>query len=80
MTVKEILESYEEITVEEQVLEGVLFFSLFEKKFLLFAPEEDDPSSKATVYLYNDNLLELPMEKTSQMEHIDGYVFLSKRA
>ena len=38
MTVKEILESYEEITVEEQILEGVLFFTLFEKKFLFFAP------------------------------------------
>ena len=60
MTVKEILESYEEITVEEQVLEGVLFFTLFEKKFLFFAPDEDDPSSKAAVYLYNDDLLDFP--------------------
>ena len=60
MTVIEILESYEEITVEEQILEGVLFFSLFEKKFLLIAPEEDNPSSKPTVYLYNDNLLDYP--------------------
>lgn len=60
MTVKEILESYEEIIVEEEVLAGVFFFTLFEKKFLFFAPEKDDPSAKATVYLYNDNLLDFP--------------------
>ena len=60
MTIKEILESYEEITVEEQILEGMLFFTLFEKKFLFFAPEENDPSSKAAVYLYNDNFLDYP--------------------
>ena len=60
MTVKEILESYKEITVEEQLLEGVLFFTLFEKRFLFFSPEEGDPSSKAAVYLYNDNLLDFP--------------------
>lgn len=72
MTVKEILESYEEITVEEQVLEGVLFFTLFEKKFLLFAPEEDDPSSKATVYLYNDNLLDFPHVMLRETTITDG--------
>ena len=60
MTVKEILESYEEITVGKQILEGVLFFTLFDKQFLFLAPLEDDPSSKATVYLYNDNLLDFP--------------------
>ena len=51
MTVKEILESYEEITVEKQVLEGAFLFTLFEKKFLFFAPVKDNPSSKAAVYL-----------------------------
>ena len=60
MTVKDILKSYEEITVEEQILEGVISFTLFGKKFLFFAPEEDDPSSKAAVYLYNDNLMDYP--------------------
>lgn len=60
MTVKEILESYEEITVEETALEGVLFFTLFEKKFLIFPPEEADPTSKVAIYLYNDNLLDFP--------------------
>ena len=60
MTVKEILESYDEITVEETIHEGVLFFTLFKKKFLFFAPSEDDPSSKAELYLYNDNLLDYP--------------------
>lgn len=60
MTVKEILESYEEVTVGEQISERVIFFTLFEKQFLLFAPEENDLFSNATVYLYNDNLMDFP--------------------
>ena len=60
MTVKEILESYEEIAIGEQILEGVLFFTLFEKQFLFFAPEVNAHSSRATVCLYNDNLLDFP--------------------
>ena len=60
MTVKEILESYDEITLEEQIHEGIIFFTLFERKFLFLAPLEDDPSSKASVYLYNDELLDFP--------------------
>lgn len=60
MTIKEILESYEEITVEKLILEHMVFFSLFEKKFLLIAPDEDEPSSRASVFLCNDNLLDFP--------------------
>lgn len=60
MTVKEILESYDEITVDQQIIDGVLFFTMFEKQFLFLAPSEDDPASKATIYLYNDELLDHP--------------------
>lgn len=60
MTVKEILESYEEITVGQQIIDGVLFFTMFEKQFLFLAPSEDDPASKATIYLFNDELLDQP--------------------
>ncbi len=60
MNAREILESYEEITVGEQLLDDVLFFNLFEKTFLLFSPDKSDPSSMAAVYLYNDELLDFP--------------------
>lgn len=60
MTVRDILESYEEISVGEQISEDVLFFTLFEKTFLFFPPKKEDPSSKAAVYLYNDELLDYP--------------------
>ena len=60
MTVREILESYEEITVDQQIIDGVLFFTMFEKQFLFLAPSEDDPASKATIYLVNDELLDHP--------------------
>ena len=60
MTVRDILDSYEEITVGEQIFEDTLFFSLFEKTFLFISPNKDDPSSKASVFLYNDELLDYP--------------------
>ena len=60
MTAKEILESYDEITVDQQIIDGVLFFTMFEKQFLFLAPSEDDPASKATIYLFNDELLDYP--------------------
>lgn len=60
MTVKEILESYDEITVDQQIIDGVLFFTMFEKQFLFLAPSEDDPASKAMIYLFNDELLDHP--------------------
>ena len=31
MSVRDILETYEEITIGEQILEDILFFTLFEK-------------------------------------------------
>lgn len=60
MAVKEILETYEEITIGQQITEGVLFFRMYEKQFLLFAPSEDDPTSQASIYLYNDEFLDFP--------------------
>lgn len=60
MTAKEILESYDEITIGEQLCEDTLFFTLFEKQFLFIAPSRDDPSSEAEIYLYNDSFLDYP--------------------
>lgn len=60
MSVKEILETYEEITVEREVSEGIYLFSLFGKQFLFIAPTEDVPNSTASVCLYNDAGLDIP--------------------
>ncbi len=72
MTVREILESYNEITVGEQLLEDVLFFILYEKTFLFFPPNKNDPSSKASVYLYNDELLDYPHIMLREEKITDG--------
>ncbi len=60
MTVREILETYDEITIGQQVFDDVLFFTLFEKQFLFWPPSVDDPASQASVYLYNDEFLDFP--------------------
>ena len=60
MTVKEILETYDEITVGQQVVGDALFFTLFEKQFLFWPPSTEDPTSQASIYLYNDELLDFP--------------------
>lgn len=60
MTVRDILESYEEITIKKQVLEDSYFFTLFEKTFLFFPPDKEEPSSVASIFLYNDELLDYP--------------------
>ena len=60
MTVKEILESYENITVGKQIVDGVLFFTMYEKQFLFMSPAEEDPTSKADIYLFDDDLSDQP--------------------
>ncbi len=60
MTAKEILETYDEITIDQQVFDDVLFFTLFEKKFLFWPPSTEDPTSQASIYLYNDEFLDFP--------------------
>ena len=60
MTVIEILQTYEEITIGQQVFEDVLFFTLFEKQVLFWPPSIEDPTSQASVYLYNDEFLDFP--------------------
>ena len=72
MSVRDILETYEEITIGEQILEDILFFTLFEKTFLFFPPDKDNPSSKANVYLYNDELLDFPHIMLREEKITDG--------
>lgn len=71
MTAKEILESYDEITIGEQLCEDRLFFTLCEKQFLFTAPSRDDLASKAEIHLYNDSFLDYPhvlLQETSITE------------
>lgn len=59
MTVKEILDTYEEIILGDEIIDGVIFFTIFEKKFLFLAPPEEDPTSEPTIYLFNDTSKQL---------------------
>ena len=54
MTVKEILETYDGVSVEQVILEDFVMFRLFEKEFLLVGPSKDDRSSETLIYLFND--------------------------
>lgn len=60
MNAKEIVESYEDITLGTEVRDGVFFFTLLEKTFLFCAPNESILSSRASIYLYNDNCMDFP--------------------
>ena len=60
MTVKEILETYDCISIEQAFLEEFVMFRLFEKQFLLVSPSKDDISSNAMIYLYNDEGEDFP--------------------
>lgn len=60
MTVREILESYDEISIDKEIFDGVILFTLSGKQFLFIDPFENEPASKSTVYLYNDDGLDFP--------------------
>lgn len=60
MTAKEILETYDCISVEQVFSEDFVMFWLFEKRFLLVNPSKDDISSAAMIYLYNDEGEDFP--------------------
>lgn len=73
-SVRELLESYDEITIDQEISKGVFLFSLYSKQFLFFAPSTDVLDSNASVFLYNDSGLDIPhillYEKTIQ--GVDG--------
>lgn len=60
VTPRDILESYEGITVEKQILDDVFLFKLFDKDFLLLCPDKDKPASRPSVFLYNDEGFDFP--------------------
>lgn len=69
--VREILESYENITIEKQILDGVFMFKLFGKDFLLVCPDADKLESRPSVYLYNDEGFDFPHVMLREKEFED---------
>jgi len=74
MTVKEILESYDEITIDKEITDGIFLITVYGKKFLFIAPFEDEPASMSTVYLFNDDGLDFPhiMLREKTFPNIEG--------
>lgn len=60
MTVKKILELYDEISIDEEISCDVYLFTLYGKQFLFIGPSKKDLSSRSIVYLYNDEGLDFP--------------------
>lgn len=75
LTAREILESYEDITIEKQILDGVFMIKIFEKEFLMFCPEPDIPESRASIYLYNDEGFDFPhiMLREHEIKDIENF-------
>ena len=57
---RDILESYDQITIEKQISNDIILFKLFDKDFLLICPDIEEPVSRASVYLYNDDGFDFP--------------------
>lgn len=60
ITIREILETYDSIIVNQVYTEEIVMFKLFEKDFLIIGPSRKDLSSKAQIYLYNDEGADYP--------------------
>ncbi len=58
--VRSIIESYNEITIEQEISESIFMLSLFDKQFLFIAPEKDDSTSRVDIYLYNNDGADFP--------------------
>lgn len=67
----DIVRSYDEISIENSdvISESLFFFQLHEKRFLFFAPDENVPSSRPDICLYNDELLDAPHIMLNQSEY-----------
>ncbi len=60
MTAKDILESYDDVTIIQEEIAVWILFSFDGKEFLLTCPDENDPTSRADVYIYNDDGVDYP--------------------
>ena len=60
ITVKEILSTYDEISIVKEITETVFLISMYGKQFLFVAPLEERRDKDVIVYLYNDDGLNIP--------------------
>ena len=60
ITVKEILSTYDEISIVKEIIETVFLISMYGKQFLFVAPLEERRDKDVIVYLYNDDGLNIP--------------------
>lgn len=75
MTIKELLEKYEQITIERTFGDDTVMFLLFEKTFLIRYPNKDLASSCPCIYLYNDEGFNFPhiMLKEETISQSDSF-------
>lgn len=75
---KNILETYDEITIEEsRSNDNVIMFWLFDKLFALICPLRDDSTSKAIICVIDDKNFDYPHIMLDELE-FDGSEFLPK--
>lgn len=60
ITVKEILATYDEISIVEEIIETVFLISMYGKQFLFAAPSKERQDLDVVIYLYNDDGLSIP--------------------
>ena len=60
LTVRDLLSSYEDLTIDREIGDGLFLISLHGKQFLFIPPSENDPLSTADVCLYNDPGFDFP--------------------
>lgn len=59
-SVKTILSTYKEITIEKAISETIILFKLFDVKFLLVAPSTESPSGQVLICTYDDEGINYP--------------------
>lgn len=60
MTIKELLEEYEQITIKRTFGDDSVMFLLFGKTFLIICSNKDLANSSPAIYLYNDDGFNFP--------------------
>ena len=60
MTVREVLETYNEISIDKEITEEIIIFTLYRRQFLIFPPSKDNPASTALLFLCNDDGADFP--------------------
>lgn len=90
ITIRELLETYDSIIVNQVYTEDIVMFKLFEKDFLIIGPSKKDLSSKAQIYLYNDEGTDYPhvvlkdidinKEVCYQLVNTEEFVYMSMKA